>query len=198
MFRLLIVLMISTMVTGCNTIPAQIQGDYQPLSIQQARNLESSPNVRWGGVIAKVDNQNNQSVIEIVAKPLGSSARPNDVDASGGRFLAIIPDFIDPVVYEKGREITVVGQLSDMIEGKVGDMTYMYPVVRVTGHYLWKKRPLVKEVHYWGATYWPAFPHRYYYHPHWHYYPVHKGQKTQPNDASSPPPSKNKKVNKKK
>lgn len=188
MLRSLFTLIVVASISACNTIPQPIQGEYKPLSVQQARNLESSPKVRWGGVIAKVDNQNNQSVIEIVAKPLGSSARPKDVDASGGRFLAIVPEFIDPVVYEKGREITVVGQLSDMIEGKVGDMTYMYPVVRVTGHYLWKKRPLVKEVHYWGATYWPVFPHRYYYHPHWHFHPIHKGKKPQPNKSTPPTP----------
>jgi outer membrane lipoprotein len=170
--------------TACNTVPQTIQGNYQPLSVQEARALKDSPMVRWGGIIAKVENQNNQSVIEIVAKPLNASARPEDVDASGGRFLAIIPDFIDPVVYEKGREITVVGQLSDMIEGKVGEMNYLYPVVRVTGHYLWKKRPLVKEVHYWGATYWPAFPHSYYHYPHWRYFPINKGSKEKPQGSS--------------
>jgi outer membrane lipoprotein len=184
MLRVGLIVIICLFAVGCNTVPKSIQGDYQPLSVQQARELKESPMVRWGGVIAKVDNQASQSVIEIVAKPLDSSARPRDVDASGGRFLAIIPEFIDPMVYQKGREITVVGQLSDMIEGKVGDMTYLYPVVRVSGHYLWKKRPLVTEVHYWGATFWPPFPYRYYYSPHWRHFPINKGSKSKPEGSS--------------
>lgn len=170
MKRLILAVATVALISGCNIVPHTIQGDYQPVTLKQARNMNDSAQVRWGGVIAKVRNQERESVIEIVAKPLSSSARPRDLDASGGRFLAIIPDFIDPVVYKKGREITVVGNLSDMIDGKIGEMKYVFPVVRVTGHHLWKKRAEVKEVHYWGASFWPTFPHRYYYHPHWHYY----------------------------
>ncbi|WP_144394904.1 Slp family lipoprotein [Pleionea sediminis] len=166
--------------SGCSMVPHEIKGDYTPVTLEQARKDHQSSKVRWGGVIAKVRNQEQESVIEIVAKPLSSSARPLNVDASGGRFLAVIPNFVEPVVYKQGREITVVGTLSDMVEGKIGEMKYDFPVVRVISHHLWKKRQEVKQVHYWGASFWPVFPHRYYYHPHWHYY---KGKKVPKSDT---------------
>ncbi|PWK49978.1 Slp family lipoprotein [Pleionea mediterranea] len=177
MKQLVFVFMTAVVLAGCNTVPKSLQGDYKPVTLAEARKTEgSSVKVRWGGVIARVDNQERQSVIEIVAKPLMSSSRPRDVDTSGGRFLAIVPDFVDPVVYEKGREVTVVGELSDMVEGKIGEMKYWFPVVRTTSHHLWKKRSEVKQVHHWGTSFWPIFPHRYYYHPHWRYYPRKDGK----------------------
>lgn len=163
-----IIVVAAGLLSGCVSVPSAVQGDFPPLSIQQARQGEIKQSVRWGGVIAKVSNEEQQSVIEIVAKPLSSSSRPIDKDQTGGRFLAILPEFVDPLIYEKGREITVVGQLSEVIEGKVGEMKYLYPVVIVTGHYLWQPRSEMKEYHYIGPSYWP-YP--YYYYPHWRFHP---------------------------
>jgi len=157
--------------TGCNTVPQPISGEYNNLTVGAARSESQPVKVRWGGVIAKVSNQDDQSTIEIVAKPLNRSARPEDVDATGGRFLAVVPEFIDPVIYKQGREITVVGELSKSIEGKVGEMKYVYPVVVVSGHYLWKERPQYQEVHYYGPSYWPVIPYHYYHYPHWRFKP---------------------------
>ncbi|NVJ50796.1 MAG: Slp family lipoprotein [Gammaproteobacteria bacterium] len=156
-------------VAGCSHIPSAIDGEFPSISVAAARAGSEPQSVRWGGVIAKVSNQEQQSIIEIVAKPLGRSARPQESDTSGGRFLAVINDFIDPVIYEQGREITVVGQLSEAVSGKVGEMTYLFPVVQVSGHHLWQKRQEIQEVRYWGPSYWPIVP--YHYHHHWHFRP---------------------------
>ncbi|NVJ62334.1 MAG: Slp family lipoprotein [Gammaproteobacteria bacterium] len=156
--------------SGCVSIPSSVDGEFPPISLEQARKGDAKQSVRWGGVIAKVSNEDKQSVIEIVAKPLSSSSRPIDKDETGGRFLAILPEFVDPLIYEKGREITVVGQLSNVIEGKVGDMKYLYPVVMVSGHYLWKPRSEFNDYHHHiGPSFWP-YPY-YYHYPHWQFHP---------------------------
>ncbi|MCO7222816.1 Slp family lipoprotein [Pleionea sp. CnH1-48] len=162
------------LLSACNTIPKAVQGDVTAVAVAEGRSATNAQKVRWGGVIARVENKENQSVIEVVAKPLGSSSRPQSVDSTGGRFLAILPQFIDPVVYEKGREITVLGDLKAPLEGKIGEMKYIFPVVEVAGHHLWKKRSEYKDRYVYPVGYW-HFPYHYYHYPHyWRYHPKKK------------------------
>ena len=173
--KLILILISAILLTACQSVPQAVSGDYSPVTINEARKSPNSQAVRWGGVIAKVENQEKQTVIEVVAKPLGSSARPRDVDATSGRFLAIIPEFIDPVVYKEGREVTVTGNLSEIIEGKIGEMDYLFPVVSVSGHYLWKERKEYRDWHHYHypVSYWPTY-HRFFYYPVRHYHPKKK------------------------
>ena len=124
--------------------------------------------VRWGGVIANVENRKQDTWIELVDRPLNRFGRPDDSDKSGGRFIARIPGFLDPVIYEKQREMTVTGALAEPITRAVGDFLYRYPVVDVDTYYLWAK-PLPATYPYYYDPFWydPWYPHRWYRpHPH--------------------------------
>ncbi len=179
MIKVLLISTLTLLMMSCSSVPKSIDGEFKPVSLSQAKDSNMPMKVRWGGVVARVENQSDQSIIEVVAKPLSHAARPQEGDVSGGRFLAVVPQFIDPVIYEQGREVTFVGELIETIEGKIGETKYIYPVLKVSGHHLWKKRSEIKEVHHIGFSYWPPFPHRYYYYPHWPHYP--KGKETKPN-----------------
>jgi outer membrane lipoprotein len=96
--------------------------------------------VRWGGLIARVDNQRAETTLEIVEQPLDGRGRPVADDESGGRFFARIPGFLDPAIYAVGRSITVVGLLTGTTPGQVGDYRATYPVVTVERHRLWPAR----------------------------------------------------------
>lgn len=115
--------------------------------------------VRWGGVIARVDNQREKTELEIVEQPLDGRGRPVADDDSAGRFLAQIPGFLDPAIYAVGRSITVVGLLTGTMPGRVGDYHDTFPVVTVDYHRLWPKRR-VPEVIYVPDPYWygPVYP----------------------------------------
>ena len=117
--------------------------------------------VRWGGVIASVSNRADETGVEVVARPLSGSARPQEVDRTYGRFLARVPGFLDPAVYAPGREITVTGTISGLESRPVGEYAYPYVVVDVTAHYLWAVREPIREPAMSPWWYDPWYP----YHP---------------------------------
>ena len=106
----------------------------------------------------------------MVERPLDAVARPRDTDESGGRFIACAPGFYDPVVYEKGREITVVGVVDAPATGTIGEYEYQFARLKAERVYLWSKRqPYPTDVYVinpWGWTpYWGAFGRPYF--PYW-------------------------------
>ncbi len=153
------VLVASLFLVACaSQVPKVIrEAPESKLSLTEARSGPPAigARVRWGGTIAKVENQQNDTLIEIVERPLDGEGRPTGGDRSSGRFIAEIPGFVDPAVYENGREITVVGSLADPVTRKIGEYVYRFPVVDVNHHYLWPLRPAV------------AYPPRY-YDPFWY------------------------------
>lgn len=144
------------------------------LSLAAARSASPpiGARVRWGGTIAKVENQQADTLIEIVERPLDGEGRPTDGDRSSGRFIAKVAGFVDPAVYESGREITVVGNLTAPVTRKIGQYVYRFPVVDVIHHYLWPLRPVMYPSRYydpfwydpwypWGPSPWyPWHPYR--------------------------------------
>ena len=138
--------------------------------------------VRWGGVIAQVENRQSETWVEIVARELDSSGRPLEGDFSPGRFMAVLPDFLDPAVYGKERAITVSGILDGSVEQLIGQHSYSYPKVLVESHVLWKPISRNNSYNYGypypGYGYDPYFGHGYgpsmWYRPgpyrHYHHY----------------------------
>jgi len=62
--------------------------------------------VRWGGSVEQLENQAQETWLEIVERPLDDNGRPRESDQSGGRFIAKVAGFLDPVIYTRGRDIT--------------------------------------------------------------------------------------------
>lgn len=94
--------------------------------------------VRWGGEISKVENRADQTWIEVVRRQLWGDGKPKTSGKSDGRFIASFTGFADPVVYEVGRLLTVVGTIENKIERPIGEYDYVFPLVTVEGSYLWK------------------------------------------------------------
>ena len=165
------------LLTGCAaTVPEPIRevpATNVPVSeVQQSPQKLIGMRVRWGGVIVRTSNRKDDTEIEIVSRRLGSDGRPMLDDHSTGRFLALLAGFYDPAIYTTGREITVVGALTGISEQTLGDYTYRYPQLSVTGVYLWPQRIPPEPVYYdpwwydpwypWGWPYYYPMP----YHPH--------------------------------
>jgi outer membrane lipoprotein len=112
--------------------------------------------VRWGGTIARIENQaEQQTMLEIVSRPLSGGGRPIHNDRTDGRFFALVPRFLDPEIIKVGRDVTVLGVLSTLSSGKIGETDYLFPVVQVDDFRYWKKRVAVQPTY---------FPHGYPYH----------------------------------
>jgi outer membrane lipoprotein len=89
---------------------------------QASQNIDSYRNVpvRWGGIIIDVENEKDFSLVQVLFYPLNYSGRPKLNDPHGGRFVIKSTEFLDPVVYAKDKEISVVGVLDGDIQRTVG------------------------------------------------------------------------------
>ena len=101
------------------------------------RHVDTS--VRWGGTIVAIENDDEQSRVEIISRKLRRDGRPLDEDGSFGRFIAVFDGFLDPAVYFEGRDITVFGAVEGEFAGQIGNRAYTYPLVRVQEHQLWRR-----------------------------------------------------------
>jgi outer membrane lipoprotein len=125
--------------------------------------------VRWGGEISRVENKSKETWIEIVARDLMKSGQPREEGHSSGRFIASIKGFADPMVYQEGMQLTVLGTIEGESRRSIGDFEYVFPVVSVTSSYLW---PVVVETYdrdyppWWYYDPWPFYPWPY-YPPYW-------------------------------
>jgi len=139
-------------------------------NVAQARNNPDdylSQSIRWGGVILDIENKNNATWLTIVAFPLSDRGEPQISDQSLGRFIAVVNEFLEPLVYKHDREITVTGQLLRTEKHKIGEFIYDYPVVQVNHHYLWPVRLEPEDSDYYPyGQYNPYYPWHPYYFPH--------------------------------
>ena len=94
--------------------------------------------VLWGGTIIGVANLAAGSQLEIVAHPLDRTQRPQAGRPSEGRFLARSDDYLEPLDFAEGREVTVLGALEGVEEGRVGEARRDFPVVRADELHLWR------------------------------------------------------------
>ena len=93
--------------------------------------------VRWGGMIVEVRNRENYSEIEVLAYPLDRKLRPKVKAPTEGRFIAVMPGYIEAYDWPQGRFLTVHGTVAGTREGLIDEKLFVYPVVEVEGSQLW-------------------------------------------------------------
>ncbi len=92
-----------------------------------------------GVIVLTRTEKDGSSSIEIVQKPADSEGRPLRTDATGGRFIAVSKQFLDPVVYQGGREISVVGEVIGDTVRPLDEMAYRYPLLEIEALHLWEE-----------------------------------------------------------
>jgi len=154
--------------SGCATVISEkvLSKANRHISVTAVR--EASENYKgqlviWGGEIVGAKNREEGTTIEILQKPTNRSLRPKEVDVSGGRFLAIYDGYLDVAIYERGREVTVAGQIQGTRVLPLGEIEYRYPVIDVEEIHLWEP---IKETAEYPYRY---YPHRYYPPPWWYW-----------------------------
>ncbi len=128
--------------TGCASYPEPVRiADNVALTSYETATQQNIDigTARWSGVIANITNQANQTRLEVVYFPSGSNGRPAVSDQTKGRFVAYIRGFLDPMVYQRGKSVTVLGELTRAEVGKVDEYEYRYPVIKDARVYLWPK-----------------------------------------------------------
>lgn len=115
-----------------------------PDTATETLDLSAGRRVHWGGVIVDSRNQENESVVELLAYPLGDSGRPNTDSAPLGRILAVKQGYLETLDYSAGKIASFVGTLQPSRTGRVGETDYRYPVVRIQQSALWPPSSYVK------------------------------------------------------
>ena len=93
--------------------------------------------VIWGGRVIAVRNFPDHSEIELLDYPLDSSQRPRVKEPAAGRFIALMPGYVESMDYPEGTLMTLRGTLAGVRAGKVGEADYAFPLVRVEQSHRW-------------------------------------------------------------
>ncbi|MGR9114452.1 MAG: Slp family lipoprotein [Gammaproteobacteria bacterium] len=129
--------------------------------------------VRWGGTIIDVENEETFTRIQILYYPLNGNGRPKLSQQTEGRFVLESPKFLDPAIYRKDSEITVAGRLKGEIIRKVGKKTLKLPVISAETLHLWPERYKDEcRGYYYSPYYYGIYPYGfygYYRYPHLYY-----------------------------
>lgn len=141
--RILVVAILIFVVSGCTTVPEQIQGDFREVSPARVDPGVFGSDVRWGGIILNTNNSGSQTCFEILSRELDKFLRPELEDHTAGRYIACKDGFHDPLVFTKGREVTMTGSIENIEVRKLDDFDYRYPVMDVDHLVLWQKRRTV-------------------------------------------------------
>ncbi len=158
-------------ISGCSSIPESLQVSENTTLTNFAQVRENPANAqgnlaRWGGVIAKVVNNADNTMIEIVHFPLKSSSRPKQGNETQGRFRVYFSGLLDPVIYKEGKSITSLGHVSPSELGKIGEHEYTYPVLNASKVHLWKDIKAIdvqvtRDPFWYSPSYW-HYPRSYY------------------------------------
>lgn len=135
--------LVSLLLSGCVTVPDSIKGtsatpQQDLVRVLNAPQLYIGQESRFGGKVIKVDNLDGKTRLEIAAMPLDDAAAPILGAPSVGRIYADVKGFIDPVDFSN-QMVTVVGPISGVEKGKIGDAQYNFLTVSVTGYQRWHR-----------------------------------------------------------
>jgi outer membrane lipoprotein len=128
--------------------------------------------VIWGGKVIETLNEPGVTFIRILQIPLDFTAMPEDEEMSQGRFLAEVKRYVDPEVYRKGRLVTLAGVIIGKRVEPLGEMEYVYPLVKVEEIHLWKQYPSAYGPYpsgIWFGSPYGGYPYPWPYY--WPYYP---------------------------
>lgn len=130
---------------GCATPPFDASAVDESITPQRAVDeapLLSGRQVLWGGVVIAATNLPDATRLEVLSYPLDRNQRPMTGQRAGARFLVYRSGYLETAEYAPGRQVSVVGTLSGVEQGTVGETAYRYPVVREPQLELWPELPI--------------------------------------------------------
>ena len=157
--------LVALLSTGCShalssAVRQQIDTTLSLAQLRTAPEVYKDRIVMLGGDILSTRNLTEGTLIEVLQKPLDATDRPLDTDQTAGRFMALCEGYLDPAVYNKGRQVTLAGRVLGARPDTVGEITYVYPLLACLEVYLWPPKPDYRTVYPYGY-WWP------WYYPYW-------------------------------
>ncbi len=118
--------------------------------------------MRWGGVVADVSNHEDHAELTLVQFPVTRYGKPISTTNSAGRFSVKSDRFLDPVIYETGALVTVVGLINGEQTRKVDQKSLRMPLVTMTDSQVWPEQYAHRKRPYNPKHDWPFRGYGYY------------------------------------
>ena len=90
-------------------------------------------------MIIEVRNFERHSELEILAFPLDDKQRPLLEQRDHGRFIAIVPGYVEAGDWPMGRYLGLIGRITGDRRGAIREAEYVYPEVAVDRMHLWPR-----------------------------------------------------------
>ena len=92
---------------------------------------------RWGGSVVEGQNLADRTELTIIGYPLDRCGVPRLNQAATGRFVAVVPGYLETGDYRPGRAVTATGLISGTRAGQVGAAPYPLPLLTNAKVKLW-------------------------------------------------------------
>lgn len=125
--------------------PQWADADLTPRQVAAAPETAGTARVIWGGRIIDVTNKAAQTEVEILAYPLDDDQRPLANDVGNGRFIAVIPGYVEPLDYPSGGWVTLQGTIQGVRSDRVGKAPYVFPLVKVRAAHVWSRQDMQRR-----------------------------------------------------
>ncbi len=136
--RRILLIAVALLVAGCagrDGIP-DIDSP-SPRAVSQAPERFIGQEVVWGGVVLAGENRETNTLFEILAYPLDWRGGPDVTRPSLGRFQALGEGYLETGDFPSGRALTLVGKVTEVRVGRVGEAEYHFPMVEIKKLWLW-------------------------------------------------------------
>ncbi len=131
-------------ITGCTgpVIMKEIRETSWPVSgfAEVRQNPEKFKNktiIIGGTIIDTINNEDGSTTLIVLNFPLDDGEQPAKWENSQGRFMVNTPQFLDPQVYARDREVTVAGVVIGVETAPMGETKYRYVILNALQLYLW-------------------------------------------------------------
>jgi len=149
--------------TGCaGVISEELRA--QALPIRGLAEIRANPDafkgrtVILGGEIIETRNRQQDTTLVVLAKPLDAWDMPEARDESDGRFLVEVAGYLDPIIFARGRALTVAGPVTGVTAEPVGEALYSYVVLRGGEIHLWGRERFPPYYGPWADPFWDPWP----------------------------------------
>lgn len=128
---------------GCVTAPAfesvPATAPSSPYAVAEDPQRWIDQPVVWGGMILEVNNYERHTEIELLAYPLDTRQRPRLELADEGRFILVLPGYVEARDYPLGRFVSLIGRVTGERRGSLRNAPYVWPEVAAERVHLWPR-----------------------------------------------------------
>jgi len=178
MKKLLLFCLLLTALSSCSHIisPENRENALSSVSLNEVRahaDQYAEKTFIFGGVIADTFSTEDGTEMEVVQMPLDEWGYVISHDRSEGRFIVTARNHLDPLIFSKGREVTISGVLVGTRSQKLGKKDYVYPLFRAKEIHLLPQMAYYRDPYYGYEPYYYPYPGYYPYPYYWGLYPFY-------------------------